>query len=1637
MTKNNSTKVTESTKTKGDNKMKNNTNNTVVNNIEGMDVKMNINVTAVVKKTGLELERVLEVAKELNIELSESGKKFLNVESTAAVSDAISNAATKEKVEEVVTKEKTVNRKFAPWLNETKTEVKYGPCYSTVEGYEKLKDYENLDAKHKNSTNRYRALEIMDQLAAGKITVKMYNAINKFKKSLTPEEQDTCEILLADAILKSSKKNFKNVGAVKRWTKDIPVVLLRRVVNAGGGMFYTEIAPQTTSALIDACTLVDKDVADKKMTLHGLTTDELLLFSFEKEALKVNSDNIKESIDKKDKLIKTFNMLAGKSEKKIFIVERKSGIADFYQHEKQIKLRKGDVAKQYEFLGITPSGLRSGTMTLAITQEIHADGTIIKRDRRIQILDKSSNNAFSKNFITGYDENNNPIFKECDSLLEAFKNMSRMMLSATSSKNLGSISTSLVVKNLSHNAGHNEDIAKYNIVTRPGDEGFVDCSDTTDGLGFLSVAMVEYYLKKANIPCSVKDLLGMTFQSRGGGTKIASMLRSKASMRLEAKTAISQGVEVLKAIYKGKELDVKELLANEELLNDFLDNLEGLFDANGMKLLKHDNVFDILMLKKAYSSESKLSDVVNIILMITDEVKATALLTKKIKKDILKKISDMGITLEHDEETDIITNVKCDLKKLKQVNNDSQLVNWLFKSFPEIMVANSPGIQKTNFNSLLKGLANEINELNVEVDCEYTVIQSDPAVRFGVRLLHDDEVYCPSLLDVKKVSAVRHPVSNLFAVSTFKTVDLKTLLARIDDLQITVEQKAMLFEFYQNVEGYAIIPASHYYMEKHDGMDFDIDAMQFFKDPEVIEILEKVSDIGTIIDRKIDVKMNCSIQDSDKDIVFKSYIADLNKKKFTPIMYKKKEETETIDETMDEKIAAYLKSMPGMANISNKTVVKEENAHYKPNANGKYDLDFSSIAMMVLDYFLNPIDPVGVMASNFYNNAKILLALKSSNEEVTKDMKLFIQYAMRTMFSCPSKADGEFKYISPIRKDKDGNNLDYSVRNKIILYKDICHQVIEAFTKSNGSYADCLNFLTDMCICSRYTAETSIDSAKNMYKVINMFALSNCITAMGCKNAVKFENFDPFAVDKDGELIEAQESIDKFNMMIAVLNANSGEDAVKYEPNNFFELKLIKTDEKCEVWNGKAAAISALHTEKQVAGVKDPIYLLKERLMNFANSVVIIAAKELEAYVKSPEAEAIRKDFKDSYTEKEKYFKVHQVVSNIVGNYITLTESIKISNDDEIDDATVKKYLQKQALQACRNTAKLSFKTAADPLSDETIGAGVFYYMITSFEAKKSKCPTVHSEILAIFQNEILAFLKSKGMNVLAAEEIQYAINAKTNRQVKLEALVGSTCDAYKGHGEVESLINDDTYLVTLKNKKATFENAVISLVDGKYVAIQEREAVEDNLDAGFYFSAKMDKGLIAKVKDQMDVVTKKYNKPDQRDEALSKISANNMLADCNYDEIVFQTKKVKSNGKNYNANFIIGKTGDQESVIAELYLNTVVSKLLADTQLSLDNLKIFMTAKGCAISIVDTGLLAEVETAMNSDTSTDLFGDGDIASITDETIEFGSDTPVPTSDDEEMISEVACTNDASNENDFSGYDIDLYGEDYAMPDQE
>ena len=309
-------------------------NNGVQNNIEGMDVKMvNVNVSAVVKGLGLEVEVVLGYANRLGLEVSTTGKKINNVVSTAAVVEAIkeliaqdevavTNENKNEEVEGMDDKMNNNTKKVKEIIRRLKAETKvYRSTFMTAqdvtdynEAIEMYKDDSILQKKLAEVVDkRSLLLKIMKQAEEGKVSFNMYNAVSKYKHFLSQHEFETLEISLFASVSKSAVTNYKNILAVKRWSKDIEVALLRRVVCFPGNAFVTEVSPNMLSSLLRACNLEEKVVADKKMTLEGLSTDELLLFSLDNDVLKVNGNNERENIAKKDYLTEVFYLIAGRT----------------------------------------------------------------------------------------------------------------------------------------------------------------------------------------------------------------------------------------------------------------------------------------------------------------------------------------------------------------------------------------------------------------------------------------------------------------------------------------------------------------------------------------------------------------------------------------------------------------------------------------------------------------------------------------------------------------------------------------------------------------------------------------------------------------------------------------------------------------------------------------------------------------------------------------------------------------------------------------------------------------------------------------------------------------------------------------------------------------------------------------------------------------------------------------------------------------------------------------------------------------------------------------------------------------------------------------------------------------------------
>ena len=1534
----------------------------VINNIEGMDVKMvNVNVSAVVKGLGLETEDVLRYAAQLGLEVSASGKKINNVVSTVVVIEAIKELITMDEVAITVEDKKDETNEGV------EKEMENNNVLTVVNNEAKI---EGMDAKMNNVlTNEAKMEVIKTQLEKGILTAK--NA-NYLLKAVDNSDIDSAEFnealdLIEQAANIKYNKNLKNKSAIKFFSKEMPVVLTRRVEidliedKQTGECYITkkvEVAPTQESEMLRNCKQITKSVCDSRMSLYGRSTDEIINLSVG-EGFLTKTDFANGSLKE------LFRKIVGaRKNQKITLVTKKSGLAEVYVDGEYV-LNEGEEAVEYEILAATASGLGSKTITMAATKRIHFDNTTELVDRRVELLSNSSDGAYKEHFIKEMNEEIGQIvFKNDYSKLDKlFKDMIRLLLPATSSKRMGKIRNYIVVDNISEMACYLKD--NYNIAATLSDTNAVSCVDTTDGFGVVASELLIEDLRSNNVPASIKDVSGLAFQTRGGGTKMSSQIKPRKSLSFLVKMLLKRGNSVVKMVRDGKFVDIQEVLADKVKFFDFLDNLEGLFDTNGMKLVNHEPEFNYLVLKEAYTSDTALNTAVILAMLIKDENATIDLLLRRGRQAVEEKINSLGVFFDTNEDGSI-SNPRIDFAKLKSLNNNSQTATWLFKLFPELVAAIAPGVIKSTLKTTAISLSNLVNTVKIEVGSKYTVVEPDTAPLFGFRLLNDNEIYCPEFdAEVTKVSALRHPMSSPFSVTTFNLVSKSEMIRRITNLDTDAQTKQFFMDDIMSISGYALIPASLYLMQKHDGMDFDIDAMQIFDDKEVVEILSKIADIGTTIDRQRDVDKNISTSNSASDIALQLFQESIGKKSSVGVVRPVSSMPKTLNLKSNKRTM-----------IRNTTATTNTNSScVRKNEQGKYTLDFVSVGALVLDYFLNPVAPIGIVTTGEYNNALLFLSLFSEN--VSQQDKINICSFISGTVKCTGQTKG---YTSPIR-DWNLNECVSGERYEITLDKETCAEVMFRYAESNGSIEDTKQFLLDTLLCNRYVGETSIDSTKNMYKVVDVFNLFKIIRALGSDKAMRTDVYDIYD-NKDAEELG---ELDACNAIFAevIANFNIGLEEGGYSNTNFFKVPLLinrmkKNNVDITGMDEEEATTIIATTDNAIPAIKDPLCQIRESLMDYANDMLIFAAKELENYIKSAEAQKLREEYSEQYIAKfsnanskdKGFFRVDKTINSAIACFFTVTEDITKSEVTEIEDMTARNYLKETAKQSCRNFAQLSFKSSATVLTPEEIGSGVVYNLSCAFDKNTDKCSTTNTALLDIFAPELIAFLKQQGLNAVAGEKVLYAIN-ENGRQVKIETLVGQTISAINGHAETEDGIE-----IVFENKKATFENGVISKEEHGYFASFERETIKENDEIGAYLPVKADIGLASKG-------TVDYNE---------------------FIDIQFVRKTVIDGRTVFNS--IIGiNTDNEEVVIAELIINAAVAELLSTKEITEDKINFFRSESSMCIHINDDSLMNDLSLADTTENNVLSFAESfsaSFASTTDTTESFADSFSAPIVEDEE-----------------------------------
>lgn len=1239
----------------------------------------------------------------------------------------------------------------------------------------------------------------------------MHDVANFVDKGLNEEAIDT----LCDLISVTSAQTFKmekDFKAMKKWSKELRVILQRQLevdrVKRGSSKVKSSIRLMASqeSDVLRAIGFEETKMADTGYATVRLGTNELL-------TLKLGNGLIGDE-DGLPALDSVFNKIASIGEQGIYVIISKNGVgqASWYAPSKG-KMKEGDIAYKYEFLDMTASGGRTGSLTLAAVKrysKVNGKITSVNCDKREAILNASTYNGWKLTFKEASGEGLVEKFKEYTQT-QVFKNLNREANGNAPSKigfgvkyafvfdNIGAYSM-YNVANPSISAHNNAKAMelftnflkssnkdeKKELVDELNRMGICLVPDTRDGNVFGNAETMTEFYNEEGLPVNYYSVAGTTNQSRGIGTLKSSItfLRTE-DLRLIAEYNLAIGNTVDYVIYEGKKMSFNDL--TDDMLQELLDNLQIAADRNAIKLGEHADDTKIVFLKMAYESDTKLSQILNIAMAHSDMKRTKALLEKKMVEVFANAFSKVGVSFEIDNGK--ITNSVFSLDAIKRMNNSTQIMEYLFSNDPERILAAFPYAVRHILANDIKSIANRITALDLPTDARYSVIQSDLAVIYGFRILNDNEVYlADQTITAKRVSAIRQPMSGLIAVSTFNVVKLREIISRINNLETSTEIKNALLNYYRDAKGFNIIPASHYLMEKHDGMDFDIDAMMFYFEEEVVDILSNIKEQGVKIERNED-----DYRETLEETCIKAW---------------QQEEVEYLQAPSQEGEIEYAINTDIAENSRESiasSIMAGAIADAKAKSVRKITMNFNDKLEVIRTFFKNPVADVGVITSDFYNNAIALIELLKGGENAEA-----ICEALRTSYNCEKQEDESSSYISPINSDV----------KEVIVTKSICTSMIYRFKASAGTLQDCIYFIADCCLANRYPAESSIDVVKNGYFMLNYFAHRTMFSCLGLDKHMTFFTVPCIdvavkslpEVSFNSHLDGIEESAELFNSRIY----NNARTALGLESKeSLFKLPMIADLRKC-----KGAVII------------DQIAELKLGLMDVANMLIVLVENELERYVTSPTAAAIRQDIVDQYNENSKLYEnnnlnMKSIIISIENAYNRLSSSLKEQDlGDAYDTMISKEYIESFGIASIRNFAEIAF----NGLSKADIGVMITNYYIEQLmmSIANGKISTINPGVIKVLEEEFIIGLGELGFDNMGiiAETVDCVITDKAIKSAKFA--LDQYVEISGGSGYV-TLEDGSTIKVKTTEKKASIagyveqdENRVVIVAEKEYNRVEE-----------------------------------------------------------------------------------------------------------------------------------------------------------------------------------------------------------------------
>lgn len=1247
-----------------------------------------------------------------------------------------------------------------------------------LKGYSKMKKAElvqlliNTEVKGEETMENNTVLNngvvemnkgLLNGLNEVKEVVNMNKGLNKRLEMLVKEGN-------VDAIVKMvGRRNSKAFKMIKESSKDMNVVgsyqtIFRVDYNKEAGnetpYLVVDLAANVGlgSNITRAAMTKYMKIADKSMVLSVEGTTEIISINLD-ESLFRETEN--KTLAKQLEAIRTrvFAMLKGgdfskRNRETLNIIFSKNGLARV-EFNAAAKINEDEVMKQYRFLGVSPSGLRSKSFQAAsVKVRTFKHNEFVDCDRRLHILNESVDGCMDK-FV----KNNQ--FKDLESRAAQFKSMTRVTMGTPGSKIIGEISNMIVFNNIA--AG-----AKFN-----GKAAHNTCDGNT-------VACAEYAhdrLVEIGVPVSLHDVVGICEQVRGAGLKASTIYELREDMVTLIRHLISSdsAAKVSYVIVDGVRYSSWTEVVEAGKGKYFFDNVELIADENAMKLTSHKNRFNLVRLKTAYQSDMNLSMVTAMAMLVANEEKASKLLLNKSIAGIAKKFKQIGVKFEYAD--GMINGVELDLEGLKALNNEAQFMSYLLKCDPAKTIAMFPGVVRSEFANIIKGIAKTISKAEIELEeSTYTVVQADKGVLFGTQILDESEMFCNTLPSGVEVAITRHPISALNAVTILTTVSLKEIVERILATNLSVDKKMFLINYYGRSNQWCIIPASHRLMEKHDGMDFDIDAVQIIADQDVVEILKELKDRGSVI-------RDTAEADADRHTETPEEKAIVAAQKNRNVSFARPQSIKSESTTE--------------VNRTSRIAVKRN----KKSSN-RFDLSFDAVCSLSKEYYSTTIANVGVIANAFYVNGLILSTLKSESV----DMK--VKEAIRKSFNMYYRCNGKKEYVSTIDRDAQ----IYEVEKKD------CSEAVFRFAESNGSLNSLITYLEDCCDYNRYLAETSIDSAKNNFFIINMFNHGRIVSPKGAKQncqVVLKEANETFA-----QIAKAQEETE----------------------NNFFGLNLLQFQSKgleLNEWlecGGMQINERTGELEQVSLAVEDALYLVKEESRIVANELIVLASKLLEDEILSDSAVELRNSVKTEVSAIVDGKNAAHAVDAVAKTYTTLTLSLKENNSeektsDEIEGISKVEYLKTVAINGIKNFAK----HALCDFSSLQVGAIICNELVK--EVTTESCQAINSAFYKVFADEMIEFLSDFGFDNVGfiGEEISYA--HVDSVKVNVADFVGTIVSVNDGQAEIENAT------LVMKNKRSNLSGSIVE-INGRYFVKAIKEVSEVVAEHGMYLNVnkKFDK---------------------------------------------------------------------------------------------------------------------------------------------------------------------------------------------------